>query len=168
LGLKCNDNPELALGYGAQLAGDGAHDQADPSLVAARDNPVALSLADAEANAADRVWHYSGLPGYADLSAPALAAADPRLKFAVVLTRAKAEIRSSDGASTIRPDGRLAIYQNQLASDRLSAVATSEVFFQRPQARADGKTELASLFNPYWQVHLISTSAQDVAAAMLH
>ncbi len=166
LGPRCDDNPELALGYGAQFAGEGAHDQADASLIAARDNPVALSLADAAA--ADRIWRYSGLPGFADLSAPALADADPRLKFAIVLTRAKAEIRSSDGASTIRPDGRLAIYQNQLASDRLTAVATSEVFFRRPQARADGKAELASLFNPYWQVHLISTSAQDVAAAMLH
>ncbi len=170
LGLRCNDNPELALGYGAQFAGEGANDQADASLVAVRDNPVALSFAeaDAEAAAADHVWHYSGLPGFADLSGAALAQLDPRLKFAVVLTRAKAEIRSSDGASTVRPSGRLAIYQGQLASARLTAVATSEVFFQRPQARADGKTELASLFNPYWQVHLISTSAQDVAAAMLH
>jgi hypothetical protein len=166
LGLRCNDNPELALGYGTQFAGEGANDQADASLIAVRDNPVALSLADADVD--DRIWRYSGLPGFADLSAPALAAADPRLKFSIVLTRAKADIRSSDGASTIRPSGRLAIYQNQLASDRLSAVATSEVFFRRPQARADGKTELASLFNPYWQVHLISTSAQDVAAAMLH
>ena len=165
-GPRCEDNPELALGYGAQFAGAGANDQADASLIAVRDNPVALSLADADAF--DDVWRYSGLPGFADLSAPALAQADPRLKFAVVLTRAKAEIRSSDGASTVRPGGRLAIYQNQLASDRLTAVATSEVFFQRPQARADGKTELASLFNPYWQVHLISTSAPDVAAAMLH
>lgn len=48
----------------------------------------------------------------------------------------------------------------------LAAVATSEVFFQRPAARSDGRTELASLFNPYWQVHLFSMSAADMATAM--
>jgi hypothetical protein len=163
-GPRCRDNPELALGYGAQHASKDASGQGDANLGDVRDNPVALSLAEADPD----IWRYSGLPGFADLSAPALARLDPRLKFAVLLTRAKADVRTSDGASTIRPGGRLAIYRDKLASARLSAIGTSEVFFQRPQARADGKSELASLFNPYWQVHLISTSALDVAAAMLH
>jgi hypothetical protein len=47
----------------------------------------------------------------------------------------------------------------------LAAVSTSEVFFRRP-ARDDGRTELASLFNPYWQVHLISTSSAEIAQAI--
>jgi hypothetical protein len=164
-GPRCRDNPELALGYGAQHAGEDENEngQGDASLGDVRDNPAALALAEADGD----IWRYSGLPGFADLSAPALAQLDPRLTFSVLLTRKKADVRTSDGASTIRPSGRLANYHDQLASGRLSAVATSEVFFQRPQARADGKSELASLFNPYWQVHLISTSALDVAAAML-
>lgn len=162
-GPRCRDNPELALGYGAQHAGQDANGPGDASLGDVRDNPAALALAEADPG----IWRYSGLPGFADLSAPALARLDPRLTFSVLLTRKKADVRTSDGASTIRPSGRLAIYHDQLASGRMSAVATSEVFFQRPQARTDGKSELASLFNPYWQVHLISTSAPDVAAAML-
>jgi hypothetical protein len=159
-GPKCRDDRELALGYGAQSAGDGAQ-QGDASFGDARDNPVALGLAGGD------VWRYSGLPRFDELSESALTQADPRLKFAVALTRANAETRTSDGASHIRPSGRIAVYQNKLASGRLTALATSEVFFQRPQARADGKTELASLFNPYWQVHLISNSAADIAAATL-
>jgi hypothetical protein len=40
-----------------------------------------------------------------------------------------------------------------------------EVFFRRPEPGADGKTELASLFNPYWQVGLVATSVADRAVA---
>ncbi|MFC3379628.1 hypothetical protein ACFOLJ_27805 [Rugamonas sp. CCM 8940] len=66
----------------------------------------------------------------------------------------------------MKPSGRLALIDGKPAAGVLAAVATSEVFFQRPVGRSDGKTELASLFNPYWQAHLVSTSAADMAIAM--
>jgi len=118
---------------------------------------------------------YSGVPEYYDLSAKARAYTpentdenkrDPRLKFAIRLTRANTEAMTSMGRSQIKPTGELNIFQGKEAKNVMAAVATSEVFFDRPK-RDDGATELASLFNPFWQVHLIGNSTADVAAALL-
>ena len=159
------DESEMALGYGAQAAATGPTADSSASYGSSRsDNPGAS----ASASSAD--WHYSGLPTFYDLSGPALAytstAPNPRLKFAIRLTRAKDQLATSDGTADVKPTGRLAIIDGKPASNVLAAVATSEVFFERPDERADGKTELASLFNPYWQAHLISTSTADMAIAM--
>lgn len=111
-------------------------------------------------------WHYGGVPVYYELSEAALKEDDPRLKFSIRLMRAKAKARTSSGTSTVKPSGELKLYQGSEAKSMLAAVATSEVYFARPKARADGKKETGSLFNPYWQVHLISNSTADVAAAL--
>lgn len=116
---------------------------------------------------------YSGVPKFYELSAKALAYTpsqkdeskqDPRLKFAVRLTRANTEAMTSMGRSQIKPSGELNIFQGKEAKNVMAAVSTSEVFFDRPK-RDDNKTELASLFNPFWQVHLIGNSAADIATA---
>lgn len=163
--LPTCDEDEMALGYGTQAAATGQTDDGAASYGSSRwDNPGAS----ASASSAD--WHYSGLPAFYDLSASALAYMstdpNPRLKFAIRLTRAKDQLKTSDGTSGVKPSGRLAIIDGKPASNVLAAVATSEVYFERPVARNDGKTELASLFNPYWQAHLISTSAADMTIAM--
>lgn len=155
----------MALGYGTQAAANGTPDDSDAQYGNSRkDNPDASD----EAGSID--WHYSGLPTFNDLSPAALGylAPDstPRLKFSIRLTRGKDQAKTSDGTSAVKPTGRLSIIDGKPASNVLAAVATSEVFFQRPVARDDGKTELASLFNPYWQVHLIPTSAADMALAI--
>jgi hypothetical protein len=163
-GFDCDDEPELPLGYGSQIASKARQEQDGGNYGGVRDNPVTHSRA---ASVASADWRYSGLPTFDELSGPALAQADPRLKFAVALTRDQAQTKTSAGTSAIRPSGRIAIYQGPMAAGRLSAVSTSEVFFRRPTARIDGQFELGSLFNPYWQVHLIPNSAADVAAAIL-
>jgi hypothetical protein len=71
----------------------------------------------------------------------------------------------SAGRSEVKPQGRMDIFQGSEAKNVLAAVSTSEVFFDRYSARSDGKTELGSLFNPYWQVHIVGNSVEDVAAA---
>jgi len=43
----------------------------------------------------------------------------------------------------------------------LHAVATAEVYFQRPAPRADGREEFPSLFNPYWQSRLVPTERTE-------
>jgi hypothetical protein len=121
-------------------------------------------------------WYYSGVPSFYDLSAAALGYTpensdagkrdNPRLQFAIRLTRGSAALRTSSGTSLVKPTGQMAIYQGAEANDVMAAVASSEVFFERPVARADGKTELASLFNPYWQAHLIGNPAGVRAAAL--
>lgn len=122
-------------------------------------------------------WGYSGIPRFHELSAKALAYGpgnpdaarrDPKLRFAIRLTRATGVQRTSAGSSAIRPAGSMAIYDGAQAGQAMAAVGSSEVYFDRPlrAPRADGRNELASLFNPYWQVRLTGNSAADLAKAL--
>jgi hypothetical protein len=163
--LPTCDDSETELGYGAKSAANGTPDDSAAQYGNSRsDNPGASASADS--GAAGSSVAYSGLPTFYELSATQLAEQSPRLRFSIRVTRDKGQAKTSDGTSAIKPMGRLDIYDSKPKSDVLAAVSTSEVFFERPEARADGKTELASLFNPYWQVRLIPTSAADVAQAM--
>jgi len=121
-------------------------------------------------------WRYSGVPEFYELSDAALAYSpvskdktkigEPRVQFAIRLTRAKGDTRTSAGDDTnVKPGGRLAVFDGAPAAGVLAAVATSEVFFDHENGK--GSIELGSLFNPYWQVHLVGNSAASVAAARL-
>ena len=123
-------------------------------------------------------YRYSGVPSFYDLSNAALGYTpensnqnrrDPKLQFSIRLTRDKGEQKTSEGRALVKPAGRLAVYESNQADAKMAAVATSEVFFDRSHSpRADGRTELASLFNPYWQVHLVPNSnAVNTAALVL-
>ena len=122
-------------------------------------------------------WGYSGVPNFQELSAKALAYGpdhtdpakrDPRLRFSIRLTRADAVQRTSGGVSAVRPGGAMAIYDGAQAGGLMAAVGSAEVYFDRPlrAPRADGRTELASLFNPYWQVRLSANTQADLAKAL--
>lgn len=126
------------------------------------------------ANPNESSWRYSGVPSFFELSSKALAYGpeqsdaarrEPRLRFAVRLTRSNKDARTSMGRSAVKPQGHMDLYQGAEAGDVMAAVATSEVFFDRPTARDDGMQELASLFNPYWQARLVGNSSAVVAAA---
>jgi hypothetical protein len=157
---------ERPLGYGQQAAfpkvdeDKGNPDYYDGSRFA---NPAASVMASMNSGE----WKFSGLPSYYELSPKALGNADPRLGFTLRLTRPRNQLRTTAGAARPKSAGRLATFDNP-AGDVMAAVAASEVFFRRPEPRQDGKEELASLFNPYWQVHLTmpSTSSRLAAAAL--
>ena len=151
---------EEPIAWGEQQAHPEDQDDSGAWLGGARTN------AKASGQASSSKWrHYTGLPSYYDLSQPQLAKDDPTLRFSVRLSRAHSELRTSDGASEISgtPDSRINAYQSQVAKDEMVAVATSEVFFERPLAQRQNRygasqglpLELPSLFNPYWQVRLI-------------
>ncbi|NIA54514.1 hypothetical protein HAV22_12800 [Massilia sp. TW-1] len=115
-------------------------------------------------------WYYSGVPDFYELSNAALnytptgsSRPDPRLQFAIRVTRAMNQTRTSAGTSAVKPGGRLHMFDGAAAGGVLAAVATSEVYFDHEQI--NGTTELGSLFNPYWQVHLVGNSTAVVAAA---
>lgn len=110
---------------------------------------------------------YKGVPEFHDLSKPALGKGDPRLRFSIRLTRETGQTMTSAGRSQVRPSGSMAIYKDKSAGGVLAAVASSEVYFERPKARDGGEQELPSLFNPYWQVHLVGNSASELSAAWL-
>lgn len=113
-------------------------------------------------------WYYSGVPDFYELSDTALgysaASGGPLLQFSIRLTRANGQTRTSAGTSEIKPTGRLEKFDSAAAGGVLAAVATSEVYFDH--RRANGTVELGSLFNPYWQVHLVSNPAAVTAAAL--
>jgi hypothetical protein len=159
--ISC-DEDESPLGYGGQGAGSGsgANNGFGGST---SDNPTA------SAYASSSTWNYSGLPKFFDLQKSALQAdADsaPVLRFSIRLTRSKDQARTSEGRAAVKPSGRLVKFETHFSSDVLAAVSTSEVFFRRPAPRSDNANELASLFNPFWQVHLVSTSSGDIAKAI--
>lgn len=139
----------------------------------------------AHSSASSEQWtNYSGLPSFYDLSADWLSKPDPRMKFAVRVVRAKADIRTSDGASQIRASSTLNKFDGNLASGAMAAIATGEVYFARPwfnmgdetyttgdttyiitknqyavAHNPDNTREIGSLFNPYWQVRLVANDA---------
>ena len=106
-------------------------------------------------------WAYSGIPSYADLSADALQDPDPRAQFAVRLLRQASQTRTSDARSEIKTTPRLNAYTSAVPTESQTqqkvyvGLSAAESFFARPVARDDGNTELASLFNPYWQTRLL-------------
>ncbi len=146
-----------------------------------KDNPSA------HGNVSTSVWpQYSGIPDFYDLSETWQKSQDPRLKFTVRLERAAASARTSDGASAIAASPRINRFATNFASGVMSAMATSEVYFERPwfnsgdHSYSTGDTayivtqnqssanpsrharELGSLFNPYWQVRLAANDAAQV------
>jgi hypothetical protein len=84
------------------------------------------------------------------------------------VTKPAAQQQFSGGAGVVRPGGRLQLYDGAMAGQEAAAVARVEVFFERPDRGNDrhpGKTELGSLFNPYWQARLAPITAAQRAAA---
>lgn len=157
---RCRSS-EDPLGYGAQAAGDGSGDNGDAPGAGA--NPRATD----EASSSD--WNYSGLPSFFELSAAALSRGGdgPHLDFAVRVTRAAAQTRTSDARAPVRASSRLNRYPGQPARGLYAGVSASQAHFERPSPRSDGQAELASLFNPYWQVRLIDATPYAAAARAL-
>lgn len=164
---------EEPIAWGVQQAHPEGLDQDDSAarLGGARGNWQAAG------RASSRHWHqYTGLPGFHDLGRQPLAEDDPRLQFSVRLSLARSELPTSDGSSRIQaaPGGRINAYRSQAAKGEMAAVATSEVFFERPFAQRHNRhgarlgrpRELPSLFNPYWQVRLAYSEA-DVRSQQL-
>lgn len=126
-----------------------------------------LATASGSASTASGNWRYSGIPSFAELSPEALADPDPKVQFATRVTRRRDQTTTSDARSAIATTPRLNAYAGNPAADVYVGLSASEVFFSRPTDRDDGKNELASLFNPYWQVHLMEVSESIRTQAQL-
>ena len=156
------------MAWGAVAAADNPSTDLDPrhydySLPI---NPSSTLIATATSDS----WDYSGLPNFYELSDDALKQDDPRLKFAIRVRRAVGETVTSEGRSAVVGTPRLNAYRAQPAGGReLAAVSASEVFFEREgdvkdntygsEPKLNRPREIGSLFNPFWQVHLIQSDA---------
>jgi hypothetical protein len=169
---------ERVLGSGSQQAHrDGDADNGNRELFgqSRHVNPRASAWA-----STDQWSQYTGIPSFFELSDAALAYTpensnpDRReltIRFSMRVTRTPAETPTSQGRSQIRQAAsgpyNLNRYQGAPSAGVYAAVATSEVFFDRPVGRVDGRLELGSAFNPYWQVRLVhSQAAIDTARAL--
>src|SRR5262249_37334957 len=94
------------------------------------------------------------------------------LRYEIQLRQPAATIATSDvvmnGAATVVPGEEPKVASPAFHSDAAFALAAAQVWFARPGGRADRRTELANLFNPYWQARLapVTHSQRAVAAAV--
>ena len=160
-------SPERPLAWGADenhhaaLAGRGEHGGSY------RDNPRTSARA---ARSVRTASGYLGLPAYRDLSAAALRN-NGELRYELELRQAGTTVATSryalGAAATVVPDEQPKDFAPAYEQGALHALSAARLQFVRPEGRADGREELPSLFNPYWQARLAPVTAQQrlVAAA---
>lgn len=105
---------------------------------------------------------FSGLPAVRELDA-LQHNAEPRTGLSLRVFKARKDLRISGGSSGVQPAGRLRQFDASPPGKQMAALARAEVFFDRPLERSDGRRERPSLYNPYWQVRLVSPTEADQA-----
>jgi hypothetical protein len=167
---------ERPIGYGSAASDDDLADGAYSYAGSRNTNPRASLRADSPdgvANGFDASPAPLGggaIPTFRELSERALAMADPSTRLTIRVTKSAAAQRFSGGASSVKPAGRLQVYDGAMVGGISAAIASVEVFFERPDAgntRHPGRSELGSLFNPYWQARLAPVSAAARTQAQL-
>ncbi|MEW8508185.1 MAG: hypothetical protein AB2598_15940, partial [Candidatus Thiodiazotropha sp.] len=124
---------------------------------------------------------YNGIQAYYDLRNLSRENKDSRLALRIEVSLPQEEIRTAskiDGLgsdSVVVDDLRNGIgdgmfgTEDQMAGGGLAVIASGELYFHPPDdynpAKRQGHYEIASLFNPYWEVHLIDTPMERVYMA---
>jgi hypothetical protein len=152
---------ETPVGWGAAEQRRRAVTQRGDHGDSLRRNPRASRRATAEIRVAQG---YQGIPEIRDVVN--VGRAGPRtLTYSVALTMPASVVPTADrlfmpaGLATF--EGSAESVQPQLAAGALHAIGSAEIYFQRPNARADGREEYPSLFSPYWQARLTATTAAE-------
>lgn len=123
---------------------------------------VSNPLANSYAMAAAQRWPGRGLPAYRDIVSSR--GADP-LRFAVAVRLAGAALKTTDGDSAVRAPLGTFGYAALGQDGAVTVASAAETYFARPERRADGRDELATLFRPYWQARLSAVTASEAAQA---
>jgi hypothetical protein len=121
---------------------------------------------------------YAGLPWYVDTTGkgPFLGVGAPNLLMGLVQDEDPDfdTFYTNDGniGTSEEPEGKLKLNE-AMADKELAALSKSELYFSRPTDslashfhRGDGKTEMGSAFNPYWQARLVDTTYPDRTLAL--
>jgi hypothetical protein len=88
--------------------------------------------------------------------------------LALQLTKASSTIATSNQAPLNIGQGGGDLYlPDGTADNQMKALSKAESYFARPTPRSDGKTEYGSLYNPYWQAHLIPNNILEQGASIL-
>jgi apolipoprotein N-acyltransferase len=160
------DDIRHPVGWGAVEVDAGGGDQGHGYHGNAyNENATTAEVAD-EIIVSPRFARFSGLPGVRELRD-----VDPRREpstaISVRVWKSHADTLTSGNAAQARPSGQLALFDDRPAGAKLMALARAQIFFDRIAPRADGRTEIGSLYNPYWRVRLVAPTAADKADAAL-
>jgi hypothetical protein len=157
------DDEEVPISWGAAEQRRRAVVQRGEHGGSLRRNPGASRRATRALRAAGG---YRGVPEIRDVVNPG--STEPRvLGYSVALQLPRNAVATADrllmpaGLATV--EGGYESVAPSMSADALHAIGSAEIYFQRPAARADGREEYASLFNPYWQARLVATPATDRA-----
>ena len=167
---------ERPIGYGTAFSDEELPDSAYSYSGSRSTNPRASRRADSGEGIAEgfdpapSTIGGGAIPTFKELSSRALEMDDPVTQLTIRVTKAAGDQRYSGGASLIRPQGRLELYDGAHSGGQSAAAARVEVFFERPDAgnpRHPDRNELGSLFNPYWQVRLAPITPAERLMAQL-
>lgn len=165
-GLSWCDDIRTPVGWGAVNVNDGSGDAgAGYHGNAYRENATTADQADEDMQEPG-YYHFSGLPDSRDLTN---VEADAPLDtgITILVSKQHQDALTSGGAAQARPSGELALFNDRPAGQRMAALSRASVFFDRITSRADGKTEMANVYNPFWRVRLVAPTAADRAEAAL-
>lgn len=164
LGTSWCGDVRQPIGWGAISVGSGGGDaRAGQHGNAHAENPRTAREAESGMVSPPRAT-FHGIPdswGLADLDP----AREITTGITVRVSKAHARTLTSGNAARVQPSGRLALFDNPHAAGQIEALARAQIFFDRIANRVDGKHEVGSLFNPYWRVRLVATTAADKAYA---
>ena len=157
-GLSWCGDVQTRVGQGAALASaDGGDAGRGHHGNAYSENARTAATADSEMRAAST---FSGIPDSRDV-----ANLDPTAVqttgITIRVSKDHASTLTSANAAQFKTTGALDLYSSRPAGGQMAALSRAEVFYDRIAARADGRTELASLYNPYWRVRLVAPTASD-------
>ena len=126
------------------------------------DNPRttsnALSASEDLRNMGAVLW--TGLSDTQDVS-DLDASRDQRIGISFFVFKPENTSRSAGRNPNVNPTGQLAVFDAAAPGGRIGSLSRAEVFFSRPEARPDGRRELASLYSPYWQSRLVAPTTAD-------
>jgi hypothetical protein len=165
--------PFLPMGWGAAQAGQSSNllatnnfdTQPDDAYGGVYTNPMTAGAAgiQAAAGAGSTMDSKAGLRKYFDVKKDTK---DNLVGPPLMLEIEKAD--TSIPTSNKISSGQLAL-KNGTQSGYMRSLSKAEVYFARPKklfARGDGKTELASLYSPYWQARLAPNNFLEQYASM--
>nr|WP_255701818.1 hypothetical protein [Bordetella sp. LUAb4] len=123
-------------------------------LLNGHNNPLAYAYASQQRQR----WQGRGMAAYAEV--PLDRAARPA-GFEIVLRQPAELLPALSGGGAPHAQGRYA-YAGLEAGEHVTVSSAAETYFVRPRPRDDRRVEIATLFRPYWQAHLVA--ARDGAA----
>ena len=164
-GTRWCDWEENSIAYAARsqtaLTGSGAGGQGSYGN-STRDNPDTTSNALSDnvdlRTKGGLLW--TGLSDNQDLR-DLDAERDQRVGISLFVSKPEDTSRSAGRNPNVQPTGQLAVFGAAAPGNRIASLSRAEIFFLRPEARPDGRRELASLYSPYWQARLVAPTMAD-------